>query len=238
MMGNPGDQDLENMLGLIAQGYAVTFEGSEVGDYFCLLRRIGTNELVNCAIGNTISGALGAAADWAVSPRDGNGTASRPPAAEEQPELFRTVTANRLKKLEEQMSSLIDRADRAEEEAEVFDTNTESMFASVIARLANLERMLGVEAPEQAAARRDALLLSQWQPGESLPPVPASTAEPVCGAQTADGPCVLRPHEEDQPHVAYILPPAGEHPYPPRRVPGAQHPDPARRPEFHPAEKM
>jgi hypothetical protein len=198
----------EQMAYLLGLGYAVIFEaGNTPGLYYCMLRRIDTNQLVNTVVAETPDEALTCAEDWARSDPD----AIRP-AVEEHPELFRSVTASRLQVLE-------DRAAADREEAQVFDENVESMFAAVLARLAVLEQMLAVAPPAVA------------------PPAVAPPAELFCGAQLAGGPCVLRPHGEDQPHVAYVLPPAGDHPYLPQRVPGAQHPDPARRPQFHPAEQ-
>jgi hypothetical protein len=131
-MENPGDQDLENMLGLMGQGFAVTFENGEIpGLYYCLLRSTSTGRLVNCVVAETVSGALRAAADWA---RDGSH-----PVPEEHPELFRQVTASRLKSLEELVSGLSVRADSDREEAKTWDENTESMFAGILERLGKLE---------------------------------------------------------------------------------------------------
>jgi hypothetical protein len=132
MMESPGDQDLENMLGLMGQGFAVTFENGETpGLYYCMLRSTSTGRLVNCVVAETVSGALRAAADWA---RDGSH-----PVPEEHPELFRQVTASRLKSLEELVSGLSVRADSDREEAKTWDENTESMFAGILERLGKLE---------------------------------------------------------------------------------------------------
>jgi hypothetical protein len=72
--------DTQHVLGLMDQGYAVTFEASGIGEYFCMLRRISTMELINCVIANTPQEALEGAAEWARSGREGNGTAQRPMA--------------------------------------------------------------------------------------------------------------------------------------------------------------
>jgi hypothetical protein len=74
--------DYQEILTLTENGYTVTFEASGIGDYFCLLRRVATQELVNCTIGNSFGEALAGAAEWDKSDRPGNGTAPRPTAAE------------------------------------------------------------------------------------------------------------------------------------------------------------
>jgi hypothetical protein len=62
---------------LMEHGYTITFEASGVGDYFCLLRRIQTQELVNCVVGSSLAEALNGAAQWDASERPGNGAGSR-----------------------------------------------------------------------------------------------------------------------------------------------------------------
>jgi hypothetical protein len=77
-----GSMDADQILSLTDHGYTVTFEASGLGDYFCLLRRIQTQELVNCVIGDSLSEALAAAFVWDASERPGNGTARRPTVEE------------------------------------------------------------------------------------------------------------------------------------------------------------
>lgn len=79
-MGN--SIDYEQITTLMEHGYTVTFEASGVGDYFCLLRRVQTQELVNCVIGNSLTEALAGAAQWDESGRPGNGTSPRPSVEE------------------------------------------------------------------------------------------------------------------------------------------------------------
>jgi hypothetical protein len=74
--------DHQEILALTENGYTVTFEASGIGDYFCLLRRVATQELVNCTIGNSFGEALAGASEWDKSDRPGNGTASRPSVGE------------------------------------------------------------------------------------------------------------------------------------------------------------
>jgi uncharacterized coiled-coil protein SlyX len=204
----------EQMAYLLGLGYAVIFEaGNRPGLYYCMLRRIDTNQLVNTVVAETPDEALTCAEDWARSDPDAIRPVPAVPAAVMLPERIQALELASAEQ-HRHIDAITGAIGQASEEAEVWDKNTELVFAGVLERLTVLEQMLAV-----------------------APPAVAPPAEPFCGAQLAGGPCVLRPHGDDQPHVAYVLPPAGDHPYLPQRVPGAQHPDPARRPQFHPAEQ-
>lgn len=65
------------ILTLLSLGYTVTFEHAGGGGCFVLLRRLETQELVNCVVGDTPEEALQGALDWEKSRQLGNGTAER-----------------------------------------------------------------------------------------------------------------------------------------------------------------